>query len=131
MKYIFILLLFLTGSKVFGQGELTCSGDVQIKDYEASSEVILSINEIAEGKQIELSHPITSDMTVAVPLTIQKVIKNNDSVQVIATYNDTIEPFTDLLTFRYQVDSDGTVRLLDFKGFEGDTSFGVGSLSCQ
>lgn len=70
-------------------------------------------------------------LTVVVPLTIQKVIKINDSIRVIATYKETIEPFSGLLTFLYQVEPDGIINLLDFKGIEGDTSFGVGSLNCQ
>lgn len=126
---ILFLSLLLFASGVFASPEqLVCRGETPLTAG-FSVGVVLSFSNLKEGEAIRLWSPITSDAEVTIQISIQKVIKTNDGVRILATYDRS--NFTGLMTFELQQRADGSTVLADFKGFEGSDSFGPSELNCE
>jgi len=104
-----------------------CRGELSLSNGDKAT-VAFGSPTLQEGGSMGLWHPITDDIDAGVKLTIQKLLATADGVRAFVTYDRT--NFTGFLTFEAMRLQSGDLVLRDFKGFEGDVSFGPSDIEC-
>jgi len=107
--------------------EPVCRGELSLSTGDKAT-IAFSPPILQEGGRMGLWHPITEDIEAGVKMTIQKLLKTPDGVRAFVTYDGS--NFTGFVTFEAKKLQTGELVLNDFKGFEGDISFGPSEIKC-
>ncbi|HMN69965.1 MAG TPA: hypothetical protein PKC28_15585 [Bdellovibrionales bacterium] len=123
----FLLTMFCFAAPSVSFAQLVCRGDLSLSTGDKAT-IAFSPPTLQEGGSMGLWHPITEDIDAGVQMTIQKLLKAADGVRAFVTYDRT--NFTGFVTFEAKKSQTGELVLSDFKGFEGDISFGPSEIKC-
>ncbi|MCB9025307.1 MAG: hypothetical protein H6625_03245 [Bdellovibrionaceae bacterium] len=133
MKFNILALLvvqfFSFRSLAAADDSIVCRGEVYVPSFDMKAEVVLSLPLVKNDKIMALWHPITSDEDSDVSLTIHVNEPIPNGVFVFATYD--YSHFSGFITFKYRKDAINEFTLVEFKGFEGKTSFGPSDILCK
>ena len=122
---LFTVLYLASASVSFAQS--VCRGELSLSTGDKAT-ITFGAPALQEGGKMRLWHPITEDIDAGIQMTIQKLLKTPSGVRAFVTYDGS--DFTAFVTFEAKKLQTGELVLSDFKGFEGDISFGPSEIKC-